>query len=64
MFRICVYHHDMGKFRRSFIQTATADELARLQKSEYHRVLVLPEEDWYGMSAPQVWEEAEHVQAY
>lgn len=54
MIRVCVYHYDMGKFRRAWIESVTPAELAKIQKSEFRRVLVLPASDWYGASAPSV----------
>lgn len=57
MIRVCIYHNDMGVFRRTYIQSVTASELAKLQKADYCRVLVLPEEDWYGMNAPAIYPE-------
>ena len=52
MIRICVYVYDMGVFRRAWIQSVTPDELVKLQKSKYKRILLLGEDDWYGAKAP------------
>lgn len=57
MIRVCVYHYDMGKFRRTWIESVTPAELAKIRKSEFRRVIVLPEDDWYGASAPSVFPE-------
>lgn len=57
MIRVCVYHYDMGAFHRSWIQSVTPAELAKIQKSTFRRVIVLPEDDWYGASAPAVFPE-------
>lgn len=57
MIRVCVYHYDMGKFRRAWIEFVTPAELAKIQESEFRRVLVLPAGDWYGASAPSVFPE-------
>ena len=52
MLRICIYHYDMGAFHRRWIQSVTPEELAELRKSEYRRVIVLDENDWYGENLP------------
>ena len=57
MIRVCIYHYDMGVFQRKYIQSITASELARLENSEFRRVLVLTEDDWYGQNAPSVYPE-------
>ena len=54
MIRVCIYHYEMGAFRRSWIQTVTPVELIHIQKSEFRRVLILDEDDWYGASAPSI----------
>lgn len=54
MLRVCVYHYDMGAFRRRWIESVTPAELAKLQKSEFRRVIILSKDDWYGASAPAV----------
>lgn len=54
MIRVCLYHYDMGNFRRAWIQSVTPEELAQLQQSEFRCVIVLPEGDWYGEKAPKV----------
>ena len=53
MIRVCIYVYNMGIFRRAWIQSVTLNELVKLQKSEFRRVLVLDENDWYGESAPE-----------
>lgn len=55
MIRICVYVYDMGVFRRRWVQDVTPDELAKLQKMEFKRVLVLEKDDWYGVGAPSIF---------
>lgn len=55
MIRICVYVYDMGMFRRHQIQDVTPDELAKLQKMEFKRVLILEKDDWYGAGAPSIF---------
>lgn len=55
MIRIGIYHYDRGIFRRAWIQSVTPNELAKLQKSEFRRIIVLPEDDWYGESLPSIW---------
>lgn len=52
MIRVCIYHYDMGVFHRRWIQSVTLSELAELQKSEFRRVIVLDEGDWYGENCP------------
>jgi hypothetical protein len=54
MIRVCIYHYEMGAFRRAWIQTVTPVELIHIQKSEFRRVLILDEDDWYGASAPSI----------
>jgi hypothetical protein len=54
MIRVCIYHYEMGAFRRAWIQTVTQVELIHIQKSEFRRVLILDEDDWYGASAPSI----------
>ena len=54
MIRVCIYHYDMGVFRRKWIQSVTSDELAKLQESNYRRVIILPENDWYGETLPSI----------
>lgn len=54
MIRICVYHYDMGIFRRAWIQSVTENELAELQKSNFRRIIILTEDDWYGELLPSV----------
>lgn len=54
MIRVCLYNYDMGVFRRAWIQSVTPEELATLQKSKFRRVVVLPDDDWYGEKCPQV----------
>lgn len=54
MIRICLYHYDMGVFRRAWIQSVTPEELSQLQQDKFRRVIVLPEDDWYGEKAPQI----------
>lgn len=59
MIRVCIYHYDMGVFRRRYIQSVTASELEMLKSSnsDFRRVLVLPEGDWYGTNAPATYPE-------
>ena len=57
MVRVCIYNYDMGIFRRAWIQSVTLDELAKIQKFEFKRVLMLDESDWYGQNAPSVFPE-------
>lgn len=54
MLRVCIYLYDMGAFRRRWIESVTPAELAKLQKSEFRRVIILSKDDWYGASAPAV----------
>lgn len=54
MIRVCLYHYDMGNFRRAWIQSVTPEELVQLQQSRFRRVIVLPEDDWYGEKSPQI----------
>ena len=54
MIRVCIYHYEMGAFRRAWIQTVTPVELIHIQKSEFRRVLILDEDDWYAASAPSI----------
>ena len=55
MLRVCIYHYDMGVFRRAWIQSVTPNELEQLQKSDFRRIIILPEDDWYGESSPSVF---------
>ena len=55
MIRICVYAYDMGVFRRRWVQNVTPDEIAKLQKMKFKRVLVLEKDDWYGVGAPSIF---------
>jgi len=52
MIRICLYNYDSGVFRRAWIQNVTREELAKLQESEFRRVIILGEDDWYGEKCP------------
>lgn len=54
MIRVYLYHYDMGNFRRAWIQSVTPEELVQLQQSQFRRVIVLPESDWYGEKSPQI----------
>ena len=54
MVRVCTYFYDSGVFRRGWIQSVTLAELEEIRKSEFRRVLVLDENDWYGEKAPSV----------
>lgn len=52
MIRICIYIYDMGVFRRAWIQSVTPNEFAELQQSEFRRIIILGEDDWYGAETP------------
>lgn len=54
MLRVCVYHYDMGVFRRRWVESVTPAELAKIQESPFRCVLILSEDDWYGAHAPSV----------